>query len=417
MLMIHTKTLQINKIKGLILLEDKFYTIKEAATFLETSVRTIQRLRQDGSITPDKFGDNHTVFYSESQLQKFKFKKSKSKRSNTSNHNLSKSNTNSKKSVTVKNVSNIKSISFAPVSKRKDPNDKIAKNLFNMTDNQQEAGKLVVLEGEIKHKGRNGYTEVEQITTPINLEYSRYLKQFLDEDNPIFTPFDRDVLYGCIAIQNAGNKFTTVDTIYRTITGDSAKRRPHEPMIELIRQSLNKLLFCDIEIDLSDVCQKWGYNGGKAVTLFSAILPGRYVKTVINGETAIIVEFYEPSPLLMASEIKNGQILTYDKTLLDIPIRNTPDIIVVKNYLLRRVLEIILHNLNPIITFDDIFEKNGMTDYSIVQKQGIRDNIKDMFEFWITKKVINEYVINKYQNIPYSITISYKKSETSFSLI
>ena len=415
MLMIHKKILQINKIKGLIFLEDKFYTIKEAATFLKTSVRTIQRLRQDGSITPDKFGNNHTVFYSESQLQKFKSQKSKSKKSNTSNRNISKS--SSKKSVTVKNAKNIKSISFVPVSKRKDPNDKIAKNLFNMTDNQQEAGKLVVLEGEIKHKGRNGYTEVEQITTPINLEYSRYLKQFLDEDNPIFTPFDRDVLYGCIAIQNAGNKFTTVDTIYRTITGDSAKRRPTSYTIELIRQSLNKLLFCDIEIDLSDVCQKWGYNGGKAITLYSAILPGEYVKTIINGETAIIVEFYKPSPLLIASEIKNGQILTYDKSLLDIPLRNTPDIIVVKNYLLRRILEIILHNLNPIITFDDIFEKNGMTDYSNVQKQGMRDNIKTMFDFWINKNVINEYVVNKYQNIPYSITISYTKAETSFSLI
>lgn len=396
--------------------DNKFYTIKEAASFLKINVRTIQRMRQSGLLIPDKFGDNHSVFYSESQLQKIKLEKSQNQTKKTFNShtiydNELDSDLSDIKLTTTKMINNIKLASFLPVPKRKDPNDKIVKSLFNMNDNQKEAGKLAILEGEIKRKGRNGYTEIEQIITPINIEFARYLKRFFNESNPRFTAFDRDVLYGCIAIQSAGNKFTTVDTIYRTMTGDSAKRRPMPHMVEKIRKSLNKLLFCDIEIDLNDICKKWGYNGGKPITLYSAILPGEYVKTIVNGETTIIIEFYKPSPLLLAAEIKNGQILSYDKDLLDIPLKNTSDIIVVKNYLLRRILEIIVHNLNPIITFDDIFEKNDMADYSIVQKQRIRNNIKIMLDFWIEKNVIDDYQINKFQNIPCNITISYKNQQ------
>lgn len=51
--------------------EEKFYSTKKAAEFLNINVRTFQRLRQAGKISPDKTGTNNSVFYSETQLKKY----------------------------------------------------------------------------------------------------------------------------------------------------------------------------------------------------------------------------------------------------------------------------------------------------------------------------------------------------------
>ena len=149
----------------MIILEDKFYSIKEAADLLEVSVRTLQRLRQDDLITPDKFGNNHAVFYSESQLQKFKSEKqitSKKKvvfrKIKSDNSYLIKNN-----EIINKTINDVKPASFMPVFKRKDPNDKISKNLFNMTDNQQEAGKLIILEVKLNAKAKMAILKLSRL--------------------------------------------------------------------------------------------------------------------------------------------------------------------------------------------------------------------------------------------------------------
>ena len=55
-------------------------------------------------------------------------------------------------------------------------NDKINKSFFNMTEQQHEAGKLIVLEG-VTHKKVNGNVLRENIVTPITLEYSQYTEK------------------------------------------------------------------------------------------------------------------------------------------------------------------------------------------------------------------------------------------------
>ena len=277
--------------------------------------------------------------------------------------------------------------------KRKDPNDKINKSFFNMTEQQHEAGKLIVLEG-VSQKKINGNVVKENIVTPITLEYSQYTEKIM-ATKPRFNAFDREVLNACIAEQAVGNAVTTVNSIYRNMTGDSKDRKPSSEMVKLIKSSLNKLLFCDATIDLTEVCAKYGYNNNKPYILHSAILPGQYVESVVNGMPNISVEFYKPSPLFLAAEVKNGQILSYDKNLLDVPLNNTPAIITVKSYLLRRICEIHAHKLTPIITFADIFEKNNLTELSKLARSRLRDHIKKMLDFWVHENVISSYELLK----------------------
>ena len=54
------------------MVDEKFYSTKESAKFLNVSVRKLQYLRQSGELVPDRAGKNNSVFYSESQLKRFK---------------------------------------------------------------------------------------------------------------------------------------------------------------------------------------------------------------------------------------------------------------------------------------------------------------------------------------------------------
>ena len=54
------------------MVDEKFYSTKESAKFLNVSVRKLQYLRQSGELIPDRAGKNNSVFYSESQLKRFK---------------------------------------------------------------------------------------------------------------------------------------------------------------------------------------------------------------------------------------------------------------------------------------------------------------------------------------------------------
>ena len=299
------------------------------------------------------------------------------------------------------NVDKIFNLKF--IGKRKDPNDKVNKRFFNMTDKQHERGELKIRETP---KGSK-----DVILTPISLEYSRYTEQIM-ATRPRFNAFDREILYACISEQVEGNMATTINSIYRLITGDSKMRKPHEPMVKLISQSLDKLLFCDVDINLTEVCAKYGYNKGQACEMKTAILPGYYIKgAIVNGEKTTAIKFYEKSPLFIAAEIKNEQIESYDKSLLNVPIRNSPEVIVMKSYILRRILEIIAHNLTPTITFNDVFEKNQLTDASPNQRKRFRDYMCKMFDFWVQQKLIEKYQVNKEAHIPISISFSYVKSK------
>ena len=303
-------------------------------------------------------------------------------------------------------------IEIKSLKKRKDPNDKINKRLFGINDEQYNANQLFISEGDFRTKAVLIKKSInnppsKEIFTPISLDYSKYMEKIMAV-KPRFDAFDREVCFACISEQVAGHRFTTLNAIYRNITGDTKRRRPTETMYQLIKSSLSKLTFSEITIDLTEVCIKYGYRKeGDIVILHSAIVPGKYTETKVKGQKSILVEFYEPSPLFLAAEIKNGQILTYDKKLLNVPIHNSPEIITIKAYILRRILEIMAHKMTPTITFNDVFEKNQLSDSSKAQKKRFRDYIAQMFDFWIQEKLISSYEIEKEGHIPISITFIY----------
>ena len=428
--------------------EEKFFKTGEAAEFLHVTKMTINRWIKNGIIVPAKISKGGHNFFTKQQLIDFSNGNIKIK----NDENVTSQNVTLELAQESKNITKTKSREIdmmdkiynpdgdilsctfsdddedeeqelleqlanesdppephkvcvtAPINKHI-PNDKTRKTTFNFMPSDSKMSKKVTLnlnETSLKNKKKGVISSVD-VVTKINIFYPE--NAILDR--PPLKPFDGEVLDSCISIQAAGNQFTTIDTIYRCMIGSSDKRKQPSPIMErVIKLALDKLLFCKVRIDLTDACKRLGYNKGKPVILHNSFIPGFYVENVeVNGKLTTVIEFYEPSPLFKIAKIKNGQIISYPTSLLDTPVYNTPDIIVIKNYMLRRIWESIMHKqMRHILTFKDIFEKAQIFNLSKLKRNRLCQQIKEILDFWVEQGFLQSYeFVKKNRTIYYSI--------------
>ena len=123
-----------------------------------------------------------------------------------------------------------------------------------------------------------------------------------------------------------GNHQTTPAIIYRAITGKvdkGAEAEPSKKQLADILAAFELLMRLQMKYDMSNYCQITGCNDGKPTTLIFSLLPCRMLKSPnANGKDTSVIEFLGESPLLLSTQIKNNQILTYDNSLLDVPNMN-----------------------------------------------------------------------------------------------
>ena len=273
---------------------------------------------------------------------------------------------------------------------RHDPNDKISKAFFNITDDQYVEGRIIVKEGVKKNTA---------VVTSITFNNMDELMP-----RPRFTPFDREVCFACISEQASGNQITTIDAIYRCMTGGE-KKHPSPKIAEDIRRSLDRMIFCKVTFDASDTCKKFGYNSKEPMIYTGSLLPAEYLQNVtINGKKTTCIRFLRRSPIFDFAEIKNSQILSYDKKILDLPVNNNQDTLVIKCYLARRILEILKHNLKRTITFEDVINKNGFENADKFKKTRLRKFIQHCFAHWVERKILQSFIVNKRGRTPYSVS-------------
>ena len=231
-----------------------------------------------------------------------------------------------------------------------------------------------------------------------------------DDENPL-TELDAAVLSACISEQKVGNEDTTTAIILRALTGKVGESGDHKLRVnqrEAILNSVTKLMQTIIDIDLSDVNKALDYNNGKPQQLRSPILPCEFVTIEINGQPVNdVLHFYRESPIMTIAEQRN-QILRYDTELLDVPGQNnTPLVIVLKNYVMRRIAEIKLHNMLPTITFDDIFKRSRISDASYDAKRTARDTVEKFFEHLQTKGAVKSFEFVKKGVAVYAVKFAF----------
>lgn len=276
------------------------------------------------------------------------------------------------------------------------PNDKLTKTLFSLPvdeyyDAIQKGISIAVTETTIRGK---------KIQTHFKLNGGGFatLKSPLNE-------FDRAIFDVCNSARAEGFFGLTRDSLFRALTGSHRSPRPNQATV--ILESLKRLMTV-IEIDFSHTRDKMPRYNSVKPKLISPILPCIILDNVlVNGQLTSLIKFTDESPLITIARAKK-QIITSPVSLRDIANQNnTPLIITIKSYVIRRVLEIILHKMTPIITLADIFKRCDLTDADRFQQRNTRKIILDIIENLKSEGIIKSFEFTKKDGSYYSISITF----------
>ncbi len=225
-----------------------------------------------------------------------------------------------------------------------------------------------------------------------------------EDDNPL-SEFDRAVLGVIISEYLAGNRYTTVNIIHRALIGKVGDQnvRPFKNQQDAIINSVIKLMATVVDFSgaaESLIQMKYTDKNGNEVTLKSSnlisadILDGKINGQIMKG----IIFFKDNSPLFDIADAKK-QIIRYPHSLLDVPNQNnTPRIISIKKYVIRRICEIKLHKMTPTITFDDVFSKCRMLDSPRKTRMDARNAISHLFQYLKVKNFISDFELVQQHN-------------------
>lgn len=287
-------------------------------------------------------------------------------------------------------------VQITPSTECVELNDKFTKILFSRSAATTEkllSGKTCVfvekrrrkIKGKVKEEIVSKYTMVNAEgytdTTPLN-------------------EFDRAVLSVIISEYLAGNAYTTVNIIFRALIGKVGDQncRPRVNQRDAIIQSVMRLMAKMVDFsNFADSFGKMKYatkDGEGDFGIENLLSAGITPNAVINGqEMTGVIYFKDNSPLFDIADAKS-QIIRYPHELLNVPNQNnTPRIIMLKKYVIRRICEIKLHKqLAHTITFDDVFAKCRIDDDSPRQvKADARNAVLKLFEHLKNQGFIKDF--------------------------
>ena len=285
--------------------------------------------------------------------------------------------------------------------------DKLKKDIFDTNDDSTERD---VVE-----------SERSDIVTPLDVRFSSL---------GCLNAFDELVFDVCMSEQYHGNNHTTLSIIHRAMGGSKTNFYPAEK--EKILQSIRKLADTWIKFDCSDCFKKFGYNDGKSYKYEGYLLPLEFVMSTVNGQLdSAVIHFLRKTPLLDVATMKGQIATTYDFSLLNVPkLKNTENVLIVKGYLLRRIIQTVgshkphkkhftgrqpggkfsfkqAKKLPKIIKLDTLFSQCGLSDADKWQKQDVRKTITKILDHFMAKGIITEWRFTKKDGKFYSITFEF----------
>lgn len=221
-----------------------------------------------------------------------------------------------------------------------------------------------------------------------------------------FDEYDRAIFDICNSARESGLIGITHDSIFRALTC-SEHRSPRPNQVATIIESVKRLM-TNIEIDFSQTRDKIPKYSDVPAQIISPILPCRILHNVlVNGKLTSIIKFTDESPLMTIARAKK-QLITFPVELRNIANQNnTPLVITIKSYLIRRVLEIILHKMTPAITFEDLFNHCLLSKATKKQKQDAREISLSVLTKLKSEGFIKEFELTKKANVYYSISVNF----------
>lgn len=362
------------------MVEEKFYSTKESAKFLKIDVRTLQRLRKAGKLIPDKTGKNNSVFYSESQLNRFKCV-SVTIPSAIDNASCSIANNG----VMLRLVEVLPSQHFSGVTKLMKKLQVVEigqgfKTAFDRTGNLYTFACLDYVDEKVSFSGR--FDVADELI--LNALYSITRNAATDSDGSY--PVGEKPMFSS-------------RRILQHIFGNVADRFQDE-IVEFVEKRLERLSWMKLTFDLRD-----NLGNSKAITVRGekyrpvALRENLLDMSVVDFENEIrerkfpVYKLNRKSPIFMYAE-KLNQITSWSAHYMAVPCRKTIQNALIVNYFLTKFS--LIRNksnryLNTGILFDTFFKDLGLDVTTRKKKKVIRDTVSVMFDYWQKLGLINSW--------------------------
>lgn len=277
-------------------------------------------------------------------------------------------------------------------------NDKLTKTLFNLAHDEY----YDVIQNGISVAVTESISRGKKIQTHFKLNGGGIatLKRPFNE-------YDRAVFDVCNSVRESGLIGITRDSLFRILAGGKNRNtRPTSNQVNSIIESVKRLM-TTIEIDFSQTRDKISKYLEVPAQIISPILPCKILHNVlVNGKLTSLIKFTDESPLMTIAHVKK-QLITFPVALRDVPNQNnTPLVIMIKSYVIRRVLEIKLHKqLTPTITFDDIFNHCELSNANRWQKQDVRKITGGVLENLQSNNIIQNFELTKKDDSFYAFSV------------
>ena len=368
--------------------------IKNKTAAMETETKTGTAADSDSAMI--SMLDDITLLYTQFDLEQLKkpLKRHSKASAETRDRFLALLEQDNLSKVIKKKLQNIPALIAKRPEKYISPTDKISKYIFDITKNAlfYEPNGAAVKVGSISRR-ESGVKKEFPVTTAVSLKLDKNNSNIKFSNNAMLDPYCRSVHNAIATLYAAGNTDMTIDMIYRAMKGGTEEGEmdsPGEVARKKISEAIDLLLRTIMTIDAS---QETKYYGRADFQFKGHVLPAQIFTAKVTGvEVKDCIKLLAEPPLYTYAQ-RSNQINSCDIKMLKMPISNTEENVIIRDYLLEQVLDMQNEKSrrNNVILYDTLFRYLGLENALKQKKSDVRKKVHAIFDNWIKEGFIKGY--------------------------
>lgn len=236
------------------------------------------------------------------------------------------------------------------------------------------------------------------ISNPVTINYEDDAIQIQDKDKR-FTPYDRSVYNAVCSLYEADNNHFTPDQVYRCMNGLTEKESVSPQAVGHVTRSIDKMRKIHAKVDYTNEMKTKNKENTDQFIIEGFIINADKIRIKAGGYEVAGYRML-PKPILYEYAQVTKQVISVPSKLLNTKdvIRNTEEVIVIREYLIRRI-EIMKHpknkNYSNRILFESVFNELDLPNPTSKKSMKVRNIIFKILDKYKAEKYIKNYAIHK----------------------
>jgi|HigsolmetaGSP11D_1036233.scaffolds.fasta_scaffold00512_7 hypothetical protein len=207
-----------------------------------------------------------------------------------------------------------------------------------------------------------------------------------------FTAYDRAVHNAVCTLYEAGNTAFTPEMVYRAMNGLTNTERVSPQSVGAVTRSIEKSRSTKLTIEYTEEARRRNPDIIKT-TIDDMLLSVQKITVTIPGckEPKDAYQF-NSKPILYQYSQSIGKVITIPIKLLKTGERTTEDVIVLREYLLRRIEGMKSKKQSNEILYTELYQALGLDSPDKHKALKIREHAKDLLHWWRKEDYIKNYI-------------------------